>query len=902
MVSIVVGGREHEVREGQNLLQAILGLGYDLPYFCWHPALGSVGACRQCAVTQYRNADDDTGMIVMACMTPVAEGLRISIDDPAAVAFRSSVIEWLMTNHPHDCPVCDEGGECHLQDMTVMTGHDRCEHRFAKRTHRNQDLGPFLNHEMNRCIQCYRCVRFYRDVAGGDDLNVFGSRNRVYFGRVEDGTLESPFSGNLAEVCPTGVFTDKVLKSRTVRMWDLQTAPSLCVHCSLGCNTLPGERNGTLRRIRNRYHGEINRYFLCDRGRFGFDFVNSPRRLRWPLIRETSGGDLRSASAGEAVDRVARMIADGRAIGIGSPTASLEANHALRTVVGADNFFIGIDHDEAQHLETMLEILRGGPFRTPSLRDVERADAVLVLGEDPTNTAPLLDLAVRQAVLNKPRQRVRELGIPDWNDAVVRLVVDRKNGPLFIATPFATPLERFATKVVRGAPQDVARFGFAIAAAVDSRAPSVPGLSADLAGPAEEAAAALKGARAPLIIAGAGAGETATIRAAANVARALAAENPETALSLIAPSCNSVGAALLGAGDLAGAAAAAATEAVATVIVLEPDLGQRGRLASLTKLLGDVQHRVVLDRLEGPLGELADVVLPAATFAESGGTLVNNEGRAQRFFQVFIPTDEIRPSWRWLQLIGEALHLEATEGWTGSADVAASLAVAQPTFAPITGLTPSPESGVRRRIPRQSHRVSGRTAINAHRTIREPRPPDDLESPLAYSMEGSPLPPPPGLINRYWSPGWNSVQSLTRYQEEIDGPLRGGDPGARLFEPASSIDERHFDHIPAAFVPRDGEWLLVPVFHLFGSEPLSMETAGVAELAPDPYVALNPEDAKMLGIEDGDALEIEIDGHTGRVPLAITPGLPAGCAGLPEGLPAGRTIPSGRWARLRRPS
>lgn len=902
MVSIFVEDRKHEVAEGQNLLQAILGLGYDLPYFCWHPALGSVGACRQCAVKQFRNPDDTVGMIIMACMTPVADGLRISIDDPDATSFRRSVIEWLMTNHPHDCPVCDEGGECHLQDMTVMTGHHRCSHRFRKRTHRNQDLGPFLNHEMNRCIQCYRCVRFYRDYAGGDDFNVFGSRNRVTFGRVEDGTLESPFSGNLAEVCPTGVFTDKVFRSRTVRMWDLQTAPSLCVHCSLGCNTLPGERNGLLRRVRNRYHREINRYFLCDRGRFGFEFVNSPRRLRRPLIRDARGVDLRYASVGEAVDRVAMMLADGGAIGIGSPTASLEANHALRTLVGADNYFMGIDPDEAERLETMLEILRGGPYRTPSLRDVERADAVLVLGEDPTNTAPLLDLAVRQAVLNRPKQRVRDLGIPNWNDAVVRLVVDRKNGPLFIATPSAIPLDRLATKVVRGAPQDLARFGFAIAAAVDSRAPSVPDLSGDLAGLAEHAAAALKEAEAPLIIAGAGAGEVATICAAANIARALAADNPETALSLIAPSCNSVGAALLGAGDLAGAAVAAATDAVTTVIVLEPDLTGRGRLSSLTGLLGAVQHRVILDHLEGPLSEQADVVLPAATFAESGGTLVNNEGRAQRFFQVFIPNDVIRPSWRWLQLVGAALHLQAAEGWTGSADVADSLAAAQPAFTPITGLTPSPDSRVKRRIPRQSHRVSGRTAVNAHRTIREPRPPDDLESPLAYSMEGSPLPPPPGLITRYWSPGWNSVQSLTRFQEEIGGPLRGGDPGARLFEPSPDRPSQSFDQLPGAFEPRDGEWLLVPLFHLFGSEPLSMETAGVAEHAPELYVALNPEDAKTLGIEGGGAVEIVIDGHTGRVPLAITPGLPEGCAGLPEGLPACKTIPGGRWARLRRPS
>ena len=170
---IYVDNQPYEVNPEQNLLQACLSLGFDLPYFCWHPALGSVGACRQCAVKQFKDENDTHGRIVMACMTPAAEGTRISIDDPEAVEFRAGIIEWLMLNHPHDCPVCDEGGECHLQDMTVMTGHDYRRYRFDKRTFRNQYLGPFVNHEMNRCIQCYRCVRFYRDYAGGDDLNAF---------------------------------------------------------------------------------------------------------------------------------------------------------------------------------------------------------------------------------------------------------------------------------------------------------------------------------------------------------------------------------------------------------------------------------------------------------------------------------------------------------------------------------------------------------------------------------------------------------------------------------------------------------------------------------------------------------------------------------------------------------
>ncbi|MGB1581022.1 MAG: 2Fe-2S iron-sulfur cluster-binding protein, partial [Nevskiales bacterium] len=282
---IVVDGKTYEVKAGDNLLQACLSQGLDLPYFCWHPALGSVGACRQCAVKTYQDEKDDKGRLVMSCMTPVTEKARLSIADEEAVAFRESVVEFLMVNHPHDCAVCEEGGECHLQDMTVMTGHDRRRYRFTKRTHRNQNLGPCIGHEMNRCIACYRCVRYYRDYAGGEDLNVFGAHDNVYFGRSEDGTLQSPFSGNLVEVCPTGVFTDKTLSQRYTRKWDLQTAPSVCVHCAVGCNTSPGERYGELRRISNRYHGEINGYFLCDRGRFGYGHVNRSDRPRQLMLR-----------------------------------------------------------------------------------------------------------------------------------------------------------------------------------------------------------------------------------------------------------------------------------------------------------------------------------------------------------------------------------------------------------------------------------------------------------------------------------------------------------------------------------------------------------------------------------------------------------------------------------------
>ena len=288
MAVIHIDGTTVEVDSSDNLLQACLSLGIDVPYFCYHPALGSVGSCRQCAVKQFQNADDmkaGRGRLVMSCMVAPGDDMYISVTDDEAKAFRKSMVELLMTNHPHDCPTCEEGGHCHLQDMTYMSGHSRRRYRFTKRTHQNQELGPFIAHEMNRCIACYRCVRFYKDYAGGEDLGVYGSNNRVYFGRDKDGQFESEFSGNLTEVCPTGVFTDKTHSERYNRKWDMQYAPSICHGCSAGCNTSPGERYGELRRIENRYNGEVNRYFLCDRGRFGYGYVNRSDRpvqaLEW---------------------------------------------------------------------------------------------------------------------------------------------------------------------------------------------------------------------------------------------------------------------------------------------------------------------------------------------------------------------------------------------------------------------------------------------------------------------------------------------------------------------------------------------------------------------------------------------------------------------------------------------
>ena len=769
MATIYVDNKPYQVKDGQNLLQACLSLGFNLPYFCWHPAIHSVGACRQCAVKQFRDENDTRGRIVMACMTPAADGTRISIDDPDAVAFRASVIEWLMENHPHDCPVCDEGSECHLQDMTVMTGHVQRRYRFKKRTYRNQYLGPFVNHEMNRCIQCYRCVRFYLDYAGGRDFGVFASHNWVYFGRYEDGTLENEFSGNLVEVCPTGVFTDKTFKGHYSRKWDLQTAPSVCVNCGLGCNTIPGERYRELRRIRNRFNGQVNGYFLCDRGRYGYEFVNSDLRIRQALVRiegrglKTETGSLSPQSSvlspEDALRRVATILSGSRrVIGIGSPRASLEANFALRTLVGPENFYAGTSEAGSRLVSTLIEVLRKGPAPSPSLEQVRSSDAVLVLGEDVTNVAPVAALALRQSVRQQPMKIPQRLGIALWHDAAVREAIQQSKGPLFLATTCSTKLDEIATQSYYGAPDDLARLGFAVAAALGGqpKPPRLPPEARDLAGAISRA---LLEADRPLVVSGTSNGSETILQAAANVAWALRAQGRPATLSLTLPECNSLGLGMMDGASLEEAFREVQEGRADTVVILENDLYRRADASRVDRFLASAEHLIVLDHLANGTVERAEVVLPAATFAEADGTLVNNEGRAQRFFQLFVPHGNVRESWRWLRDVMLATGRREAEGWHNLDGVTAAMIQAMPAFAPVADVAPPATFRIAgQKIARQHQRFSGRTAMTANIDVSEPKPPDDPDSALAFSMEGFQGQPPPALIPRFWSPGWNSIQ------------------------------------------------------------------------------------------------------------------------------------------------
>jgi NADH-quinone oxidoreductase subunit G len=894
MANIVIDNVAYSVDGSKNVLATSLSLGLNLPYFCWHPALNSVGACRQCAILRYKNAEDTKGKIVMACLEPIADQMRISIEAPDARRFRAGNIEALMTNHPHDCPVCDEGGECHLQDMTVMTGHNCRRYAFKKRTHTNQYLGPFVNHEMNRCIQCYRCVRFYKDYAGGKDLDVFAAHDDVYFGRHEDGVLESAFSGNLVEVCPTGVFTDKTLKKHFTRKWDLTDAPSICHQCGVGCNFIASERYGTIRRILTRYNGDVNGYFLCDRGRFGYEYVNSPQRILAPSV---------------PILAIKALIAPGKKVtGIGSPRASLESNFLLRQLVGPDHFYAGIPRTEGKLLQRVVALLKDGRVRTPSLAEVKDFDAVFIIGEDVTNTAPMLALNLRQAAKKEAVELVKAMHIPEWNDAAVKDIVQGVTGPFYIATPHTTALDEIATHTYRAHPDDLARLAYAVAQQIITPSPAI-GIAqpADADQPANpdtqtlvtSIAAALLAAKKPLIVSGISLYSEALLDCAASIASALKDQGKDPGLVLIIPEANSIGLAMLSHQFLEDAfeepgpddeEEKPAEPDEATLIILENDLYERTFENRVDTFLKNHKNIIVLDSLENPTTRQATHLLPAATFAEADGTLINNEGRAQRFYQVHIPDNAVRSSWKWFQEL-----LPAAPG-TSEAPLLASkhfdgilegLVREFPELAPITTLAPA--AGFRegtQKIPREPHRYSGRTAMHANVNVHEPQPPEDADSALSFTMEGYAGVPPPALTPFFWSPGWNSVQAINKYQVEVGGALHGGNPGKRLFEPAVEPTAAAPQPIPPPFVPKEGEWLVLPLYHIFGSDPLSAQSPAIKERVPQPYIALNDPDAANAGILAGHYVEVLLNGQKQRLPVKLNMGLAPGTAGLPKGLAA----------------
>ncbi len=334
MPQCLIDDRKVEFTPGENLIEVAKKVGVEIPFFCYHPALTVVAQCRMCAVEVGMPGKDGTvqmmGKLQTACSTPPAEGMVVKTKTEKVLKNQKSVMEFLLINHPLDCPICDKSGECDLQDNSFRHGDSYMRYTEERRTYLDLDMGPVIKKNMNRCIHCTRCIRFGTEVAGIREMVAVQRGNNTEITTIDGRPLETDYAGNYADICPTGSLTLKNFRFRK-RAWFLKKTPSVCEGCSRGCNIELHQDGNVVHRTLPRTNMEINKYWLCDEGRFNSDYVNDADRVVTPSLPGASG-----------------LAAVGWEQALGAARASLEGK-ALSVLVGSD-----LTQEEASNLKTFL--------------------------------------------------------------------------------------------------------------------------------------------------------------------------------------------------------------------------------------------------------------------------------------------------------------------------------------------------------------------------------------------------------------------------------------------------------------------------------------------------------------------------------------------------------------------
>lgn len=425
---------------------------------------------------------------------------------------------------------------------------------------------------------------------------------------------------------------------------------------------------------------------------------------------------------------------------------------------------------------------------------------------------------------------------------------------------------------------------------INGDAPAVTDLPADLRAKVETIAQALASAKKPLIISGSHSASDAMIQAAANVAFALKAKGAQVGLSYLASHANSFGLAMMKAQPLDSAFERINANEVDVAIVMENDLYRHSSVNAVDSALAKLKHLIVADHQHTAIMDKATLVLPAASFAEADGTLINQEGRAQRFFQVFDPSfyDKsivMNESWRWLHSLQTEAQARDAD-WSQLDHVIADCVAALPQFEGIVDAAPKASFRIRgQKLAREPHRYSGRTAMLANQSVHEQRQPQDKDTAFAFSMEGNNSPTAPRQqIPFAWAPGWNSPQAWNKFQSEVGGHLRFGDPGVRLFN-STEGKLGYFTEIPAAYQATEAQWVVAPYYHLFGSDEMSQRSEVIQQRMPEPYIMLNEKDAAAIGLAAGTQAEFSYEGQTFNLTVRVSKNLSSGQIGLPLGMP-----------------
>lgn len=711
LVTLTIDGREVSVPQGTTVLDAAQKLGIVIPTFCYYVKLSRIGACRMCLVEIEKVRGLQT-----ACTTTVRPGMAVHTDTPEVIKARQGNLEFLLTNHPLDCPVCDKGGECTLQDYVFKYG--RTTTRFIEEKRRKRKahpLGPFIIKDDERCVLCRRCIRFLDEWADEPQLEVF-ERGRISVVDTFPGhVLDSKFSGNIIELCPVGALTSRLFRFQA-RTWELKNVPSICPHCGVGCNIYLGVKAGRLRRITSRENPYVNEEWLCDKGRFAYKFIESAERLNQPLIRKN--GELTPVSWEEALNTVAQRLQeiiahDGpQSIGgIGSARTTNEANYLfqrfLRAVVGTNNIdYIGRPPEDVR------------PFIP--LPEIEKADVLFLIGVNPSERAPIVELFLNEAA----RRYGAELIVADPR----RIKLARSAQWLAVRPGAEVALLNGLAHLIIARKEKVGATLPGMENLKEWVAEFTPEKAAEWSGVSEEAlvqaARAMSEARNPLSFYGPSIAKDRPKRAAlVNLARLIGSGEPYH----LACDNNALGALDMGiAPHLLPGRQILEDKAVREKFgqlwgkELPKTLGlsleemlkalEEGKLKALYVMGSDpatacclgsptlekLEFLIVQDIFPTETARLADVVLPAASFAEIEGTYTNINGRVQLLRPALKSPDQARPDWEIISNLARAMGQDFGE--ISPEKVMEEIATLAPMYAEITYQALG-EGGLLRRWP-----------------------------------------------------------------------------------------------------------------------------------------------------------------------------------------------------------
>ena len=644
LVNIEINGRPVQARKGQMLIQATDASGDYVPRFCYHDKLPIAANCRMCLVEVEKAPKP-----LPACATPVAEGMKIFTKSPKAIAAQKAVMEFLLINHPLDCPICDQGGECELQDLAVGFGRDVSRYAERKRVVKDKDIGPLVSTDMTRCIHCTRCVRFTSEIQGFQELGTCGRGEHVEIGTFIEKSVEHELSGNIIDLCPVGALNNKPYRY-SARAWEMTQQPLISPHDSVGTNLFAHVLRGRVMRVVPRVNEDVNENWIADRDRYSYEGLYSDDRLHKPLMRDGDRWlevDWQTALNSVAEKLNAVISQDARQIGvIAAPTLTLEEAYLTQRIargVGSNN----LDHRlkrvdfSDQHYDPVF------PWLGCSITELEQANSVLLIGSNLRKEAPLLAHRIRKAAVKKGAQIS------------------------FINTHIYKYLFPVAGYLASNGMGMVDHLAAVVAAAVQAKGiaapPSVHALlqHVQLNDTHRAIAAQLSSGERQLILMGVLAqrdGAFAQLRALA----AALSQITGAQLGYIADGGNSVAAHLAGVLPHRGVAGESLPVSGLNVVeMLEAKLKSYLVVGSIEA--EDLPAGAVASmRTHGHVISLssyasakayADIILPTATFAETSGTYVNLEGRWQSVPGAAKPLGESRPAWKVLRVLGNLLNL-----------------------------------------------------------------------------------------------------------------------------------------------------------------------------------------------------------------------------------------------------